>query len=374
MNTRIFDHGSRGPTPARSRSAAARLARAAGALLVAISAVPASPDAQSTAAKPGTTERVTIQSKALEGNLVGDSATREVSVWLPPSYAQARNRRYPVVYLLHGFTDSDAKWFGLDGKHWINLPDVLNRAMGDTANSGVKELIVVMPNAFNTFQGSMYSSSVTIGDWERFVAEELVSFIDKRYRTIARRDSRGLAGHSMGGYGTLRIGMKYPQVFTAIYALSPCCLASIPATGDGKPSTAEAVKSKEEIAKASFGTKALLASAAAWSPNPGAPPLFLDLPTKDGAVIHEVAARFAANSPLAMVHQYIFNLRSLKGIGFDAGTADTNIHATSVELDRILTGYTLAHEWGSYEGDHLNRVGERIEKVMLPFFAKHLMF
>jgi S-formylglutathione hydrolase len=343
-------------------------------LLVAAGAFATGPQAQSGAASAGTTERVTIQSKALEGNLIGDSPTRDVSVYLPPGYAQSRTRRYPVVYLLHGFTDSDAKWFGLDGKHWINLPNVLNRAMGGASSSDVKELIVVMPNAFNAFQGSMYSSSATIGDWERFVAEELVAFIDQRYRTIASRNSRGLAGHSMGGYGTLRIGMKHPQVFSSIYALSPCCLGPISPQSDGKPSPAEAVKSKEEIAKADFGVKAQLASAAAWSPNPNAPPFFLDLPTKNGEVRPEVVARFAANAPLALVHQYLFNLRSLKGIAFDAGTADKSIHATSVELDRILSAYQLAHDWGSYEGDHLNRVAERIEKVMLPFFARHLVF
>jgi S-formylglutathione hydrolase len=169
------------------RALAATIVLAAGALV-------AAPQAQSGGAKVGTTERVTIQSKALEGNLIGDSPTRDVSVYLPPSYAQSRTRRYPVVYLLHGFTDSDAKWFGLDGKHWINVPAVLNRAMGGASNSDVKELIVVMPNAFNAFQGSMYSSSATIGDWERFVAEELVAFVDKRYRTVASRNSRGLAG------------------------------------------------------------------------------------------------------------------------------------------------------------------------------------
>jgi enterochelin esterase-like enzyme len=348
--------------------------RALAAILVfAAGVLAAAPQAQS-GAGTGTTERVTIQSTALAGNLIGDSPAREVSVYLPPGYAQARTRRYPVVYLLHGFTDSDAKWFGLDGKHWINLPEVLNRAMGGTSSRDVKNVIVVMPNAFNTFQGSMYSSSVTIGDWERFVAEELVAFIDKRYRTLARRDSRGLAGHSMGGYGTLRIGMKYPQVFSSIYALSACCLGSFATPGGGKPSPAEAIANKDEIAKADFGTKAQLAGAAAWSPNPNAPPLFIDLPTRNGEARPDVIARFAANAPLAMVHQYVFNLRSLKGIAFDAGTRDTSIHATSVELDRILTGYQLAHDWESYEGDHLNRIAERIEKVLLPFFAKHLVF
>ena len=194
-------------------------------------AIAATPLAQSAPAKTGRTERVTVQSKALEGNLIGDAATRDVSVYLPPSYEQSRNRRYPVVYLLHGFTDSDAKWFGLDGKHWINLPDVLNRAAG---NSDTKEVIVVMPNAFNTFEGSMYSRSATIGDWETFVAKELVAFIDKRYRTIPRAASRGLAGHSMGGYGTLRLGMKYPEIFSSIYALSPCCLAAGFVSGGGE--------------------------------------------------------------------------------------------------------------------------------------------
>ena len=345
-------------------------------VLVAAGALTIGPHAQSGTArtgKNGTTERITIQSTALQGNLIGDSPVREVSVYLPPGYGQAGTRRYPVVYLLHGFTDSDAKWFGLDGKHWINLPDVLNRAMG-TPSPGVKDVIVVMPNAFNAFQGSMYSSSATIGDWERFVAEELVAFVDKRYRTIARRDSRGLAGHSMGGYGTLRLGMKYPQVFSSIYALSPCCLGSFLVQNSDKPLPAEAIRSKEEIAKADFGTKALLASAAAWSPNPNAAPLFLDLPTKNGVPNLEVTARFAANAPLAMVHQYVFNLRTLNGIAFDAGTGDKSIHATSLELDRILTGYKLAHAWESYEGDHLNRIAERIEKVMLPFFAQRLTF
>jgi S-formylglutathione hydrolase len=343
-------------------------------ILLAAGATTIAPAAQTAPANAGRTERVAVHSKALEGNLIGDSATRDVSVYLPPTYERSPGRRYPVVYLLHGFTDSDAKWFGLDGKHWINLPTVLDRAMGGTAGSDVKELIVVMPNAYNTFQGSMYSSSATVGDWERFVAEELVAFIDKRYRTLARRDSRGLAGHSMGGYGTFRIGMKYPHVFASIYALSPCCLGSFSVQGDGKPSPAEAIASKDEIAKASFGVKAQLASAAAWSPNPNAPPLFLDLPTKNGEMRPEVVARFAANAPLVMVHQYLFNLRSLKGIAFDAGTADKSIHATSVELDRILTDYKLAHDWGSYEGDHLNRVAERIEKVLLPFFARTLVF
>jgi S-formylglutathione hydrolase FrmB len=75
-----------------------------------------------------------------------------------------------------------------------------------------------MPNAYTRYQGSMYSSSLTTGDWENFIARELVAYIDSHYRTIPNRMSRGLAGHSMGGYGTRRIGMKHPDVFSSIYA------------------------------------------------------------------------------------------------------------------------------------------------------------
>ena len=101
-------------------------------------------------------------------------------------------------------------------QHFIDVPAVADRAFA----AGVREMIIVMPNAYTRYQGSMYSSSLTTGDWENFIARELVAYIDSHYRTISNRMSRGLAGHSMGGYGTLRIGMKHPDVFSSIYALS----------------------------------------------------------------------------------------------------------------------------------------------------------
>ena len=168
----------------------------------------------------GTKERIKIHSKALDGNLVNDPAERDVTVYFPPSYHTDQSRHFPVLYMLHGFTDSDSKWFGWED-HWINLHEVLDQALSEGRN---KEMIVVMPNAYNRFKGSMYSSSVTIGDWETFISKELVEYIDSHYRTLAKAESRGLAGHSMGGYGTIRLGMKYPDVWSAIYLLSPCCM------------------------------------------------------------------------------------------------------------------------------------------------------
>lgn len=168
----------------------------------------------------GTTERIKVYGKSLEDNLAGDSPDRDVSVYLPPGYHENPDQQFPVVYFLHGYTDSDAKVFGLE-PHWMSMPEVLNKAY---ENEEVKKMILVTPNAYNRFHGSMYSNSITVGNWEEFVAKELVAYIDEHYRTIPKAESRGLSGHSMGGYGALRIGQKYPDVFSTIYLLSPCCL------------------------------------------------------------------------------------------------------------------------------------------------------
>jgi S-formylglutathione hydrolase len=322
------------------------------------------------AANAGKYERVEIRSHALEGNLAGDPATRAVSVYLPPGYADHPRRRYPVLYLLHGFTDSDAQWFGFEGrKHFVNVPAAADAAFA----SGVAEMIIVMPDAFTKFQGSMYSTSAVNGDWETFVTRELVAWVDGRYRTIAKAGSRGLAGHSMGGYGTLRLAMKVPGVFSSIYAMSPCCLSPAPLDA-GILERAARVRTADEIAAADFLTKAALASAAAWSPNPRKPPLFIDLPLPGDAATPEIAAAWSANGPIAMLHQSLPAMRSYRAIGIDAGDEDRLMAGTVVRLDELLNGYGIAHEYEIYHGDHLNRIAERLEKKVLPFFSKHLAF
>jgi enterochelin esterase-like enzyme len=324
----------------------------------------------------GSVDVVTVHGVSLEGNLAGDSPDRRVSVYLPPRYAADKTRRYPVVYLLHGFTDTDERWFGRV-QHFINVPEVTDHAIAD----GARGTIIVMPNAYTKFAGSMYSSSVVTGDWERFVATELVAFVDAHYRTIAAAGSRGLAGHSMGGYGALRIGMKHPDVFSALYALSPCCM--IPnmnpqagASGRGATTalTAEQVRTFEDLEGASFGVKAQFASAAAWSPNPHHPPFFVDLPILNGEVNTLVVAKWAANAPLAMTDQYIGNLRKMKAIAVDAGDKDEPIATTVRTLHGILDGYGVAHTFEIYDGNHVNRIAERVGRQMLPFFSTSLAF
>src|SRR5580704_10252747 len=172
-------------------------------------------------AKKGSWEKIKVHGKSLEGNLEGDSPDRDVFVYLPPSYGTEKNRRYPVVYFLHGYG-------GNAERYWISMtvPTTADKEMGDgTAH----EMILVHPDAYTLYNGSMYSNSPTTGDWETYLTHDLVEYIDAHYRTVANRDARGLAGHSMGGYGTLRLAMKYPEVYSSIYAMSSCCLMNNPA-------------------------------------------------------------------------------------------------------------------------------------------------
>jgi len=316
----------------------------------------------------GQLERIKVLGPSLQGNLSGDDALRDVSVYLPPSYASSPERRYPVIYLLHGYTDSDERWFGLVGNHFVNVPN----AVDDAWRNGAAEMIIVMPNAFTRFQGSMYSNSVVTGDWESYVAKDLVAYIDYHYRTIADRDSRGLAGHSMGGYGTMRIGMKYPDVFAALYAMSPCCMGANLHPAVEQYDEALAITSDEQLRAASFGGKAALASAAVWSPNPDNPPFYVDLPVANGEVQEDVVAKWVANAPLVFAHQYIAQLKSFEEIYIDAGDRDAGIAQTVREMDSILSSYGVRHWSEIYSGDHVDGIHERLTTHLMPMFSEVL--
>jgi S-formylglutathione hydrolase len=315
----------------------------------------------------GTVEHIKVHGKALEGNLEGDSPDRDVIVYLPPSYAKQPNRRYPVVYFLHGY--------GIGAQRYWDMMKVPEAADKDIAAGTASEMILVHPDAFTIYNGSMYSSSPTTGDWETFVAQDLVAWVDGHYRTIPDRMSRGLAGHSMGGYGTMRIGMKHPEVFSSLYAMSSCCLTASLNPGGRGGAQAEALKSPEEAKDPknpnNRGILTLLAEAAAWSPNPKNPPFYFDLPIKDGQPQPETVARWAANAPLAMIDQYMPNLKKMHAIGLEVGLQDT-LAASNAILDETLTRFDVPHSYETYEGNHTNKVPERFEGKLLPFFSKNL--
>ena len=317
----------------------------------------------------GSIERITVHGKALEGNLEADSPDRDVTVYLPPSYATDQKRRFPVVYLLHGYG-------GQDDTFTARLASLQESGDRMAAAQGFSEQIVVTPNAYTLHKGSMYSTSPTIGDWERFIAEDLVAYIDSHYRTLPARLSRGLAGHSMGGYGALRIGMKRPDVFMSLYIMSACCLTANRNPRPEAMAAVEAIKTREQAEEAArgrgFGPSATLASAAAWSPNPKNPPLFLDLPMKDGKVRPDIVAKWAANAPLEMLEQHVEALRQYYAFGMEIGTMDSLL-ASNQQLHAALTKLRIPHSYDEYDGDHTNKVRERIERNVLPFFSKNLV-
>lgn len=317
-------------------------------------------------AKPVTVEHIKIHGTSLEGNLEGDAVDRDVIVFLPPSYEKDKHRRYPVVYALHGYSIGAEQW-----THEIHVPQTIEGAFAQ----GAKEMIVVLPDSKTIHNGSMYSSSVTTGNFEKFIYHDVVSYVDAHYRTIPERTSRGLVGHSMGGYGASRIGMKHPDVFGSLYIMSPCCMSARPA-GPANPElekTLEAVKTPEDSAKLPFFARAQLASAAAWSPDPKNPPLYLDLPTKNGEPQPEILAKWAANAPLAFIDQYIDNLRQYRAISIDVGDQD-GLKTDTAKLHDILDKYGIANGFELYSGTHTSAVANRFQNHVMPFFDKNLCF
>ena len=309
-------------------------------------------------------ERVKVHASALEGNLEGDAVDREVLVFLPPSYSKMQTRRYPVVYALHGYSIGAEQW-----THEIHVPQTIEGAFA----RGAKEMIIVVPDSKTLHNGSMYSSSVTTGDFESFIAKDLVRFMDARYRTIPLRASRGLVGHSMGGYGATRIGMKHADVFGSLYIMSPCCLS----VRDPERMTPEerqaleAARSPEDTARLPFGLRAQIASAAAWSPDPANPPLFLDLPIKEGVSQPEVLARWGANAPLVILDQYVGSLKQYSAIAMDVGDQD-NLRFDALKLHEALDRYKIANSFEIYSGTHTSAVAVRFQNYVLPFMSRTL--
>lgn len=249
----------------------------------------------------GTVEHAVVHGRALEGNLENVSADRNVTVYLPPAYAGDAQRRFPVIYFLHDYEARSDDPIG-------EIKDFADRL---AAVQGYSEPIIVTPDASTMKKGNMYSSSATTGNWERFIAEDLVAYIDAHYRTLASRISRGLAGQSMGGYGALRIGMARPDVFSSLYTMSACCLAADNSMPD------------------------------------------------------------AASAPLAMLEKNASNLKKYYAIAIEIGTKDPFL-APNRQLHEAMMRLHIPHYYEEFDGDRTSNSRERIERNLLPFFSKNL--
>ena len=315
----------------------------------------------------------TVHSAALEKNLYGDSPDREVAIYLPASYASSPAKRYPVIYLLHGYGGTESEWTSL-------AP--IKPAMDTLVRNGtVREMIVVMPDGRNAVGGSFYTNSRTTGNWDDFIAKELVAYVDKKFRTIARPASRGLAGHSMGGYGTFAVGMRHGgQTFGALYALSGCCTQFSNNPGSGATWTAvTAAQSLADARRLAFIPRVSLALAAAFSPNQNAPPLFYNPPfvrqTDKWVSVDSVYRQWVEHAPLDMIKTHLEQLKQLRGFMFDVGTSDQLVApAALAAMDSELTRVGVTHTYETYDGDHTNRIAARLAARLLPFFSRTLDF
>jgi len=325
-------------------------------------------------AQKGRLLREKVHGVSLENNPAGESADRSVAIYLPPSYDTSPEKRYPVIYILHGIQDTEEQWIKAwrAGDPWGTVQDLMDQGI---AAGSLAEMIVVIPNELTRMGGSFYTNSAATGNWEDFTVRDLVQYVDGKYRTLARAASRGLLGHSMGGYGAIKLGMKHPDVFSAVYALSPAALGwagDLHATNHAFFDV-QKIKSPEDITKYGFYPAAILCLAQAFSPNPQKPPFFADLPfavVNGGQQPAEPAySHWEENFPLNMARSYRANLMKLRFIRFDAGYADefSHIPLTAKAFSLELTNLDVPHRYEEYNGDHRNRLWGRSGRIMGAF-------
>jgi hypothetical protein len=327
--------------------------------------------------QPGTIVTERIVSSVLRDTRIGVDPNRAVKIYLPPGYATS-GRAYPVVYFLHSLNWSAENTFR-DG----NLAKLLERGF---AAGVVPEFILVAADFTSPTMGSLYENSPTSGRWLDFVTDELVPFIDGKFRTLPQRDSRGLLGDFMGGRGALALAMTRADLFGSVYALHPV------ATGTGMLPLPYvdidwerilAAKSYEEL-PTTGRSRIFLMICQAFLPNPSRPPFYCDFPmVKEGSALRldpdknrQMQQGFLLEESL---DRYASNLRSLRGLSFDWGRHDpTPAHVFANQVfSRKLADLAVEHEAEEYYGNPWDKnwtPGGRFATRVLPFLNRHLVF
>lgn len=336
------------------------------------------------AAKDGRLFRVVVHGPSLEKTVTGENPDRNVSIYLPPSYDTAPNRRYPVVYILPGIADTDEQWtkaWDQTKPGYATIQEVMDRGI---ASSALTEMIVVIPDERTKWFGSFYVNSSVTGNWEDFTVRDLVGYIDGKYRTLATAASRGISGHSMGGYGALTLGMKHPEIYSVVYGMNPALIdwgGDLTIATRGFETILKA-KSYDELLKTDdIYTIGGLTIAQAFSPNPAKPPFYADLPIKmvDGRPVPDEPAftRWREHSPTRMIAHYRANLSKLRGYRFDSGYEDEFrfIPINCRVFSNELTNNGIDHVFEEYNGDHRNKMWGREGRLLtevMPYFSRLL--
>ena len=303
-------------------------------------------------------------------NEFGENPTRALAVYLPPGYNET-TKRYPVIYFLHGF----------GGNHMIpGMSDILDYAI---ASRRIRPFILVISDQRTSYGGSFYSNSGVFGNWEDFTASDLVTYMDHNYRTIAKKESRGITGHSMGGYGALKIAMHHPEVFSTVYAISPGALTIVREYGPNSNTFRElsTIHTLEELNRTYFGS-VMVAFGRSWSPNPDRPPFYCDLPFEyqgEKLIVHQdVLEKWYDNMPLHMIDDNLEKLQELRAIKMDWGrNAGDRFTIQCHMFSQRLENVGITHFAEEYIGTHVSGIytrDGRIPQQVLPFFDEYLEF
>jgi S-formylglutathione hydrolase FrmB len=329
----------------------------------------------------GSMERVKLESAALANNLIGEPSERSIQIYLPPGY-ESSGKRYPALYYLPGYGDQ-------------TMGAALPGSVDSLIHAGtIQDMIIVVVPGNNRLGGSFYVNSPATGNWEDFVTQEVVGYVDSHYRTLPKAESRGISGHSMGGFGALNLAMQHPEVFSAVYSMSPGLFDENGLANSQMYSPEQRVRTFLAIQKAILEKpqdeqqKLVLigldnfttAYGLAFAPDPQNPPFYFDYPYSDvnGEPVGdaEVWKRWESGygGIAGKVVQYKDNLLKLKGIVVDYGTNDEYawIPQGCVYFDKQLTAAGIPHEMAAHDGNHQSRLMERIVEHALPFFSEKL--
>jgi len=328
----------------------------------------------------GRVQVIEFESEVLRGNPAGDPHVRRIPVWTPPSYEAEPARRYPVLYVLSGFTGRGRML--LNDNAWSPSLDDRLDALVVAGRCG--EMIVVMPDCLTRFGGSQYVDSAATGRYGQHLIGELVPWIDANFRTRAGREARGVAGKSSGGFGAITLGMKHADVFGAVACHSGdmyfefCYLPDLPKTvsvlqeAGGPRAFLEQFEARRQKGKDDFLALNMLAMAACYSPDPVAElrtALPVDLQT--GEFLDDVWARWLAHDPLRLVEQHADALRSLRLLYLDCGSKDEfHLHHGARRFVRELKRLGVAHHYEEFDDGHMN-VQYRYD-TSLPMLARAL--
>ncbi|MFZ0667613.1 MAG: alpha/beta hydrolase-fold protein [Acidimicrobiales bacterium] len=308
-----------------------------------------------------------IDSAHLAGNKLGDPTDRDLFVYLPPGY-ETSDRHYPTAFLLHAFGQQAQNLVtpATDRQRWVPpIEDVLDPVF---RRLGVPPMIVVIPDGWTSYGCSQWVNSPVCGGFEDYVTEEVVSQVDRDFRTIPSESSRGVLGFSSGGFGAWHLCSRNPDVFSAMAMLSGDSFFDMTLKtivydflSSLWPDAPAGPTEGNDLSQTTY------ASAACYSPNVDDPPFFVDLPVDfpTGELIQPVWDRWLAFDPVVSWRDRIDNLMRLSGILLDVGINDDyRLQWGHRLLSHYLSAAGVSHVATENEGNHGGRSRERIQVAL----------